>query len=98
MSCSTGSPLPAPASKISPAMKADLVAQAFDDRLPLRVVTSPPSKDARGIRVAGALAGYRVGPPRNGSRNEQCDYIRGYDTGANPADLVRPCYRYRDVR
>lgn len=64
-------------------MKPDLVAQAFDDRLPLRVVTSAPPA-ARGVHVSGALSGYRFGPVRTASRNEQCDYVRGYDTVPNP--------------
>lgn len=65
-------------------IKPELVAQAFDDRLPLRVVTAPPGRDARGVHVAGALSAYRFGPARTASRNDQCDYIRGYDTVPNP--------------
>jgi tetratricopeptide (TPR) repeat protein len=76
---------------IAGSMKPELVAQAFDDRIPLRVVGSLPSKTARGVRVAGALSAYRFGPARAATRNEQCDYIRGYDTVPNPrrADAER---------
>ncbi len=66
-------------------LKPELVAQAFDDRIPLRVVAALPAKEGRGVRVAGALSGYRFGPARTSSRNEECDYIRGYDTVPNPA-------------
>jgi tetratricopeptide (TPR) repeat protein len=72
-------------------MKPELVAQAFDDRIPLRVVAAVPTKNGRGVHVAGALSAYRFGPQRVGSRNEQCDYIHGYDTVPNPerADAER---------
>ncbi|TMQ05363.1 MAG: hypothetical protein E6J91_40765 [Deltaproteobacteria bacterium] len=66
-------------------LRPELVAQAFDDHLPLRVVGSPPAPTARGVRVTGALSAYRFGPERVTSRNDQCDYIRGYDTVPNPA-------------
>jgi tetratricopeptide (TPR) repeat protein len=76
---------------IAARMKPELVAQAFDERLLLRVVGALPGKDARGVRVAGALSEYRFGPVKSGSRNEQCEYIRGYDTVPNPrrADAER---------
>ena len=76
---------------ISGKLKPELVAQAFDDRIPLRVVAAPPSKTARGVRVAGALSAYRFGPARAATRNESCQYIRGYDTVPNPrrADAER---------
>ncbi|HEY5946232.1 MAG TPA: hypothetical protein VIV40_12105 [Kofleriaceae bacterium] len=79
--------------EIAARMKPELVAQAFDDRIPLRVVSALPGKDksAPGVRVAGTLSAYRFGPPRAASRNEQCEYIRGYDTVPNPrrADAER---------
>ncbi|HEY5927341.1 MAG TPA: hypothetical protein VIV11_36910, partial [Kofleriaceae bacterium] len=71
--------------QVAARMKPELVAQAFDERIPLRVVGAMPSKDARGVRLTGALSGYRFGPAQTASRNEQCDYIRGYDTVPNPA-------------
>jgi tetratricopeptide (TPR) repeat protein len=70
--------------EIASRMKPELVAQAFDDRIPLRVVGALPAKATRGVRVAGALSAYRFGPPRVSQRNEQCEYIRGYDTVQNP--------------
>ena len=72
-------------------LKPELVAQAFDDRLPLRVVSAMPGKDGRGVHVSGALSAYRFGPMKVGSRNEECEYIRGYDTVPNPrrADAER---------
>jgi tetratricopeptide (TPR) repeat protein len=72
-------------------LKPELVAQAFDDRIPLRVVGALPGKEGRGVRVSGALSAYRFGPARTSSRNEECDYIRGYDTVPNPrrADAER---------
>jgi hypothetical protein len=77
--------------EIATRLKPELVAQAFDERIPLRVVGSLPSKDTRGVRVGGALSAYRFGPPRSGTRLEQCDYIKGYDTVPNPrrADAER---------
>jgi tetratricopeptide (TPR) repeat protein len=81
--------------EIAARMKPELVAQAFDERIPLRVVGALPQrgnpKSAPGVRVAGALSAYRFGPPRVSSRNEQCEYIRGYDTVPNPrrADAER---------
>ncbi|HEV7554047.1 MAG TPA: hypothetical protein VGO00_01265, partial [Kofleriaceae bacterium] len=66
-------------------MKPDLVGQAFDDRLPLRIVTALPVKEGHGVHIAGALSAYRFGPPRISSRNDSCDYIKGYDTVPNPA-------------
>jgi hypothetical protein len=76
---------------IASRLKPELVAQAFDDRLPLRVVGALPGKEGRGVHVGGELSAYRFGPMRTGSRNEQCDYIRGYDTVPNPrrADAER---------
>jgi tetratricopeptide (TPR) repeat protein len=65
-------------------LKPELVAQAFDDRIPLRIVTSAPAAEARGVRVAGALSGYRFGPVRAAMRNDQCEYVRGHDTVPNP--------------
>jgi len=72
-------------------MKPELVAQAFDERIPLRVVGTAPAKGARGVHVSGGLSAYRFGPPRVGSRNESCEYISGYDTVPNPrrADAER---------
>jgi tetratricopeptide (TPR) repeat protein len=70
--------------EVASRMKPELVAQAFDDRIPLRVVGSAPGKDPRGVRVSGALSAYRFGPARQASRNEECDYIKGYDTVPNP--------------
>jgi len=76
---------------IAAKMKPELVAQAFDERIPLRVVGALPAKGNRGVRVAGGLSAYRFGPAKVGSRNEQCEYIRGYDTVPNPrrADAER---------
>jgi tetratricopeptide (TPR) repeat protein len=65
-------------------MKPELIAQAFDERLPLRIVTAPPGKDGRGVHVAGALLSYRFGPQRVASRMDECQYIKGYDTVPNP--------------
>src|SRR5262249_41019962 len=65
-------------------MQLDLIAQAFDDRLPLRVVASAPGKEARGVRMIGGLSAYRYGPQKIGTRNAECDYIKGYDTVPNP--------------
>jgi tetratricopeptide (TPR) repeat protein len=65
-------------------MKLDLVAQAFDDHLPLRVVSAPPGPSAYGVRITGALSAYRFGPEQISRRNDSCDYIRGYDTVPNP--------------
>ena len=72
-------------------LKPELVGQAFDERILLRVVGAAPAKGVRGVRVGGALSAYRYGPPRSASRNEQCTYIRGYDTVPNPrrADAER---------
>ncbi len=72
-------------------LKPELVAQAFDERIPLRVVGTLPSKTARGVRVGGALSAYRFGPAKAATRNEQCTYIKGYDTVPNPrrADAER---------
>jgi tetratricopeptide (TPR) repeat protein len=70
---------------IATRMKPDLVGQAFDDRLPLRIVTALPGKEGHGVHIAGALSAYRFGPPRVGQRNDSCDYIKGYDTVPNPA-------------
>ncbi len=55
------------------------------------MVDALPVKDGRGVRVGGALSEYRFGPARTSSRNEQCQYIRGYDTVPNPrrADAER---------
>lgn len=77
--------------EVSARMNPELVAQAFDERIPLRIVGALPGKDVRGVRVAGALSAYRFGPARTATRNEQCEYIRGYDTVANPrrADAER---------
>jgi tetratricopeptide (TPR) repeat protein len=79
--------------EIASRMKPELVAQAFDDRIPLRVVGALPQRadTARGVRVVGGLSAYRFGPPRVATRNEQCEYIRGYDTVPNPrrADAER---------
>ncbi len=78
--------------EVSSRMNPELVAQAFDERIPLRVVGALPSnKDARGVRVAGALSAYRFGPAKVATRNEQCEYIKGYDTVPNPrrADAER---------
>jgi tetratricopeptide (TPR) repeat protein len=69
---------------IASRMKLELVAQAFDDHLPLRIVAAPPTPNARGVHITGALSAYRFGPPRISTRNEQCEYIRGYDTVPNP--------------
>jgi tetratricopeptide (TPR) repeat protein len=71
-------------------LKPELVAQAFDERIPLRVVGTA-AKGARGVRLAGALSAYRFGPPKAGSRNEECTYIKGYDNVPNPrrADAER---------
>jgi tetratricopeptide (TPR) repeat protein len=71
-------------------LKPELVAQAFDERIPLRVVATAP-KGMRGVRLAGGLSAYRFGPPKIGSRNEECEYIKGYDTVPNPrrADAER---------
>jgi hypothetical protein len=66
-------------------LKPELIAQAFDDRIPLRVVTTAPTSQARGVRVAGALSSYRFGPVQISSRNEGCEYVQGYDTVPNPA-------------
>lgn len=76
---------------LSARMNPDLVGQAFDDRIPLRIVGALPAKDVRGVRVTGALSAYRFGPPKVARRNEQCEYIRGYDTVPNPrrADAER---------
>ncbi len=76
---------------IASKMKPDLVAQAFDDRIPLRVVGASPGKEARGVRVSSALSAYRFGPPRSATRNESCTYIKGYDIVPNPrrADAER---------
>jgi tetratricopeptide (TPR) repeat protein len=70
--------------EIAAKMKPELVAQAFDERIPLRVVAAPPAKNSLGVRVRGALSAYRFGPPRTATRNEQCEYIKGYDTVPNP--------------
>src|SRR5947208_11441387 len=45
---------------IATRLRPELVAQAFDDRIPLRVVSAAPPRDARGVHVAGALSGYRL--------------------------------------
>jgi tetratricopeptide (TPR) repeat protein len=76
---------------IAALMKPELVGQAFDDRIPLRVVAAPPGKEARGVRVTGALSAYRFGPPKSATRNEGCEYIKGYDIVPNPrrADAER---------
>jgi len=66
-------------------IKPELVAQAFDDRLPLRVVTAAPRADARGVHVAGVLSGYRYGPVKVTTRHDSCEYVRGFDTVPNPA-------------
>jgi hypothetical protein len=72
-------------------LKPELVAQAFDERIPLRVVGTAPGKGVRGVRVAGGLSAYRFGPPKVNTRYEQCTYIKGYDTVPNPrrADAER---------
>jgi tetratricopeptide (TPR) repeat protein len=77
--------------EIAKRMKPELVAQAFDERIPLRVVGSVPSNTTRGVRVGGALSAYRFGPAKAGQRLEQCQYIKGYDTVPNPrrADAER---------
>lgn len=77
--------------EIAGKMKPELIGQAFDERIPLRVVGSSPGKDARGVRVAGTLSAYRFGPAKSATRNESCEYIRGYDTVPNPrrADAER---------
>ena len=78
--------------EMSARMKPELVAQAFDERIPLRVVGAlPGNNDARGVRVAGALSAYRFGPAKSATRNEECEYIKGYDTVPNPrrADAER---------
>ncbi len=77
--------------EIAGKLRPELVAQAFDDRIPLRVVAAAPGKDGHGVHVAGALSGYRFGPMKVGSRNEECEYIKGYDTVPNPrrADAER---------
>jgi tetratricopeptide (TPR) repeat protein len=62
----------------------ELVAQAFDDRLPLRIVSDLPKGGRHGIHVSGALSAYRFGPVAVASRNAECDYIKGYDTVPNP--------------
>jgi tetratricopeptide (TPR) repeat protein len=62
----------------------ELVAQAFDERLPLRIVTELPHGGGHGVHVSGALSAYRFGPMTIASRNAECDYIRGYDTVPNP--------------
>jgi tetratricopeptide (TPR) repeat protein len=61
----------------------ELVSQAFDDRLLLKIV-GPPAGKGRGVRISGGLSGYRFGPPRTAMRNESCDYIKGYETVPNP--------------
>jgi tetratricopeptide (TPR) repeat protein len=72
-------------------MKPELIAQAFDERIPLRIVSALPVKDARGVRVTGKLSAYRFGPPKVATRNERCEYIRGHDIVPNPrrADAER---------
>jgi tetratricopeptide (TPR) repeat protein len=65
-------------------LRPELVAQAFDDHLPLRVVASAPGPGVRGVRLTGALSAYRFGPERAASRNEQCTYVRGHDSVPNP--------------
>ena len=71
--------------EIATRVKPELVAQAFDERIPLRVVPAAPAKASRGVRVIGTVSDYRFGPAKVASRNESCEYIRGYDTVPNPA-------------
>lgn len=77
--------------EIAARMKPELVGQAFDDRIPLRVVDALPVRDGRGVRVGGELSAYRFGPAQRANRNEQCSYIKGYDVVPNPrrADAER---------
>jgi tetratricopeptide (TPR) repeat protein len=65
-------------------LKPELIAQAFDDKLPLRVVADAPAPPPHGVHLTAELSGYRFGPARTASRNAGCDYVRGYDTVPNP--------------
>lgn len=69
---------------LSGRMKPELVGQAFDERLPLRVVAQLPAKDARGVRVSGAFSDYRFGPPQRKPKNGDCTWIDGYRNEPNP--------------
>ena len=69
---------------IAAKMKPELVGQAFDERILLKVVGSLPAKDSRGVRVTGALSAYRFGPAKSAQRNASCEFIKGYDTVPNP--------------
>lgn len=69
---------------IAQRLRPELVGQAFDDRLALRVVGQAPDRSARGVHLRGTLSAYRYGPVRTSSRNDECRYVRGYDTVPNP--------------
>jgi tetratricopeptide (TPR) repeat protein len=75
------------ASELAGALSPDLLAQAFDERLPLRVQREAPrGKDGgvRGVRLVSRFDGYRF-TPRRESERRTCSYVCRTEMRPNPA-------------
>ncbi len=69
---------------LSATLSVDLLAQSFDERLPLRVGREAPRADGvRGVKLSGAFGGYAFRPHRE---NEQrtCQYVCRTEMRPNP--------------
>ena len=69
---------------LSATLSVDLLAQSFDERLPLRVHREPPRGDgARGVRLTGAFGGYAFRPHRE-TEQRTCQYVCRTEMRPNP--------------
>ncbi|MBW2523771.1 MAG: tetratricopeptide repeat protein [Deltaproteobacteria bacterium] len=68
---------------LSRALKPELIAQALDERLLLKVATVAPADGARGVDVRGTFEGYDYVHSQK-RISKSCDYVCGEDTRPNP--------------